>query len=95
MQIAPAELSIVKSILQKVDASVYLFGSRARGNGRRDSDLDICLKGSRGEIPLEVMDQLREDFINSSLPYQVDLVDYIQLNEVFLNNIETEFIQIK
>ncbi|MCX6119537.1 MAG: nucleotidyltransferase domain-containing protein [Proteobacteria bacterium] len=85
----------MKSILQKVDASVYLFGSRARKNARPDSDLDICIKGVRGEIPLEVMDQLREDFINSSLPYHVDLVDYMHLNEMFLQNIEAEFIQLK
>ncbi|MCX6127299.1 MAG: nucleotidyltransferase domain-containing protein, partial [Proteobacteria bacterium] len=93
-QISIKELTIVTAILRKVDGTIFIFGSRARGTARLDSDLDICLKNDDKEIPLNVISQLREDFMNSDLPFQVDLVDYFHLSEDFRKNIAAELIKI-
>lgn len=53
---------------------VLLYGSRAKGNYRHGSDIDLTIKG--GEIPfMEFM--LMEDQIDDlMLPYTVDLSQY-------------------
>ena len=52
----------------------YLFGSRAKGNARRNSDIDIALSSNLSDL-LWVLSQIREDFEESSIPYHVDVVD--------------------
>lgn len=92
MQLTQNEVRIVKSILGQTSAEIYLFGSRVRGTARPDSDLDICLKKSDLEIPLEEMANLREDFVNSDLPFPVDLVDYRLLSDDFRRIIVNEWV---
>ena len=53
----------------------YIFGSRAKGNYRKGSDVDIALKGDN--IPfadiLTIAGYLNEDTI---MPYHFDVLDY-------------------
>jgi predicted nucleotidyltransferase len=54
---------------------VILFGSRAKGNYKKGSDIDLAIKGPEcsAELALDI-----QSFINEELPvpYQVDVVDY-------------------
>lgn len=51
-----------------------LFGSRAMGNFKNGSDIDIAILGDA--ISLSLILKLKNDFEESSLPYFVDIVNY-------------------
>lgn len=51
-----------------------LFGSRAMGNFKNGSDIDIAILGDA--ISLSLILKLKSDFEESSLPYFVDIVNY-------------------
>lgn len=51
-----------------------LFGSRAIGNFKNGSDIDIAILGDA--ISLSLILKLKNDFEESSLPYFVDIVNY-------------------
>lgn len=50
---------------------VILFGSRAKGDFRLGSDIDLALEGS--EITMEDMDRLASNIDDLLLPYRIDL----------------------
>ena len=86
-----AHLEIVRAILARrlpgVEARV--FGSRARGDARPMSDLDILLLQPN---PLDALARanLRDDFSESDLPFRVDIVDAATTDPDFLRSIEAE-----
>jgi type I restriction enzyme S subunit len=78
------ELAIVRAILVRhvPDAVVWVFGSRATGQSKKYSDLDLCIKASH-PLDLDVMSALAESFSESDLPWKVDLVDWYSISDVF------------
>lgn len=62
---------------------VILFGSRAKGNYKKGSDIDLAIKGSQCSASLALTLQ---SFINEELPipYMVDVVDYHSLSHLEL-----------
>jgi type I restriction enzyme S subunit len=91
IDIRPEHLQIVYSILRKhlTDQAVWAFGSRAQGNAKQASDLDICIKGTSC-LPFALLGHLRDDFSESNLPYKVDIVDWHSLSDGFKNIIERD-----
>jgi amidophosphoribosyltransferase len=91
--ISPEELAIVLSILRAriPDRAVWVFGSRANGNARRRSDLDLAVDGDE-PLPLRLRSELAEDFDQSDLPYRVDVVDLASITPEFRKHIEGDFI---
>ena len=81
------DLVTVQHILkQRLSAStnVWVFGSRARGDAKPFSDLDLAIQATSNEaIPLDSMLSLQADFRDSDLPWKVDIVD--------LNAVSSEF----
>ena len=65
---------IVLAALGEHDAAVWLFGSCARGDVRQHSDIDIAIL-PREELPLGFFGGLHADIEESTIPYDVDLVD--------------------
>ena len=57
------------------EATVFVFGSRARGTARLHSDLDLAVAAD-APLPLDRLEALRDAFAASDLPMQVDVVDY-------------------
>lgn len=54
---------------------VVIFGSRAMGNYKSSSDIDICLKGVN--VSLDTMSSLQGELQDKGpLPYQVDIIHY-------------------
>jgi predicted nucleotidyltransferase len=56
---------------------VYLFGSRAKGNPKKGSDIDMAIMNTG--VTAETIHRIKGDFEESSLPYSVDLVYYPSL----------------
>ena len=51
--------------------SVLIYGSRAKGNYRAGSDIDLTIKGD--EIPFAEFVQIEDEIDDLMLPYTVDL----------------------
>lgn len=64
------------------EAKIYLFGSRATGNPRPHSDVDIALEAEQPIRRLRIAEALAM-FKESNLTYDVDIVD--------LNDVSPEF----
>lgn len=78
---------ILKIILNRISnfkGQIFLFGSYAQNKATNYSDIDICLKLNK-EIELDVLTNLKNDFINSNIPYRLDIVDYFRMDESFKN----------
>ena len=65
---------MVLSALSEHDAEVWLFGSCARGDVLQHSDIDIAIL-PRDELPPAFISDLAESVEESSIPYDVDIVD--------------------
>ena len=66
-------LKQIFSLYAEEIASVGLFGSRATGDYRPNSDVDLVLRGS---IKEKQIDRLWTMFHESSLPFSVDVKSY-------------------
>jgi len=51
-----------------------IFGSRAKGNYREGSDIDIALKGKK--LDFEILKNLELEIDKLMLPYEINLVIY-------------------
>lgn len=66
---------IVAPWLAREGAGLKLFGSRARSDARRASDIDLALV-ARHPIAAADMAALREALEESQVPFRIDLIDY-------------------
>ena len=84
IEIEPRHREIVAAILHRhvPRREVWVFGSRATGQSRPYSDLDLAIGG---DIPLSlaILAALSEDFENSLLPFKVDVVDWATAPDSF------------
>ncbi|MCI6100163.1 MAG: nucleotidyltransferase domain-containing protein [Selenomonas sp.] len=66
--------ALVLQELQGEDASVFLFGSWARGEQKRSSDVDVAIE-YHGPSNRRKIAGLCEALEESTIPYRVDIVD--------------------
>jgi predicted nucleotidyltransferase len=78
------ELAIVKAIilLHAPEATVYVFGSRCDGVPKQHSDLDLMFD-DKLVLSIAKRAALAEAFSESSLPFQVDIVDVYSISDEF------------
>ena len=62
--------------------SVIIYGSRAKGNYRVGSDIDLTIKGSI--LPFSELMQIEDQIDDLYLPYSVDLSQYEKLKNTDL-----------
>jgi len=72
------ELNEVFEANPKVDKA-FIFGSRAKGNYRPDSDIDIAIKGA--EITLDDILKMQVAFEEKGINFKIDLVHYDTIKE--------------
>ena len=66
---------------------VILFGSRAKGNFRNGSDIDLALKGDK--LNLDDILNLLLDLDELYLPYKIDMIIYHHIdNQELMNHIK-------
>ena len=68
--------------------SVYLFGSRARGDEQEGSDADLAISGE--EIDRSDLSLIREQWEYSTIPVMLDLVDLKDINSSLNEQIKKE-----
>ena len=79
--LSPRDMKTLFDVFKKypeVD-TLYIFGSRARGTHKLGSDIDLAVMKSN--VTPEIMGQLRYELEESSLPYFVDLIDFMSIRE--------------
>ncbi len=93
--IEPEEARIVLDVLRKriPDRDVWAFGSRTTHKARRRSDLDLAIGGTT-PLALDLYLDLKEDFLQSDLPYFVDLLDLADTAPDFKKLIEPDLVPI-
>ena len=71
----------INLIFEKFSAveKVVLYGSRAKGNFRKGSDIDLTLFGN--DLSFDILTKIKIAFDDSSLPYKFDLSIFSQLSD--------------
>lgn len=92
IKIEPKDFQLLKQILAKYPYQFYAYGSRVKGTARKFSDLDICYQE---EIPLSIISHLREEFTESNLPFEVELVNWKHMRPEFRELIKEDLVSIK
>lgn len=81
-------LQTVVSPLSKHGAATWCFGSRARGDHRPFSDLDLLIVGT-GELR-SIVGQIQEQVENSNFPFKIDIVLDSDLATTYRSQVEQE-----
>ena len=88
---AAAQFGLTQATLDKLNSifvqhraigSVLIYGSRAKGNYRPGSDIDLTIKGD--EIPFAEFMRIEDQIDDLMLPYSVDLSQYRQIGNAEL-----------
>ena len=80
---------LVLQAVGKDAAVVYLFGSWARGEATRLSDIDVAIDPPT-PLPRGTLARLREQLEESSVPYHVDVVDLSRTDPEFRRRVLAE-----
>ena len=69
------ELTLIKSVFKKHEriVKVYVFGSRAKGNFRKNSDIDLVVFGDLSMVSIE---EIALQLFELPLPYKYDVQSY-------------------
>jgi len=72
-------LSSIREVFRRYPelAEVIIYGSRAKGNYRPGSDIDLTLKGER--LNLRILNRIANELDDLLLPYSFDLSVYSQI----------------
>ena len=73
---------IATRALASHDADLYLFGSRARGDARLASDIDLAVDAG-SDLPPSLLDALQEELEESTVPVRVEIVELRHAGEGF------------
>jgi predicted nucleotidyltransferase len=72
-------IEISKLLSNEGVSKAVIFGSRAKGNYRDNSDIDIAVWGEGLNIS-----KISAELDELSMPYKFDLVDYVKITKVAL-----------
>lgn len=91
IDIRPDHWLIVQSVLHRhvPQHEVWAFGSRAKWTAKEYSELDLAVITDK-PLSLDVIAGLSDDFSESDLPYNVDVVDWATTSESFRKIIERD-----
>ncbi|MBI5245078.1 MAG: nucleotidyltransferase domain-containing protein [Elusimicrobia bacterium] len=89
IRITPKQLRTVRKILVRhvPNAEVRAFGSRVEGTPKDYSDLDLVIVAPTNPDSAE-LDELRDAFAQSDLPFRVDVLDWNVISDEFKKVIE-------
>lgn len=79
--------------LESLGASVWCYGSRARGDHKKFSDLDLMIEGVLGSEVEKKVGEIQEALVIGNFPYKVDIVLFNQFAESYKNKYQVEKIK--
>ena len=85
-------LSVLKRNISDVDAKFYIFGSRVKGTNKKYSDIDIAVDLNGKKLDISILGKIFLEFQDSTLPYEVDVVDLNSIDEKFRNLIKKDLV---
>lgn len=80
-------MDIIQRSMAGIQGRVFLFGSRARGNPRPASDIDLAVSLDNAGVTIS---RLRENIENSLLPFTADVVDLASCGPALADEIQRE-----
>ncbi|MEI7868759.1 MAG: nucleotidyltransferase domain-containing protein [Candidatus Methylumidiphilus sp.] len=98
LQLPPRYLAMVLDIVQEYlpEAEIWAYGSRVMGGCYEASDLDLVVRNPQDfTIPTDNMVDVKDAFMESDLPIQVQIVDWARIPKPFYNEIEAGYVVIK
>ena len=87
-------LQILRENIPQKDAKFYIFGSRAKGSFKEYSDIDIAVKLTDGKISADILGKILLVFSDSTLPYEVDVIDLNAIDEKFRDLIKDSLVEL-
>ncbi|OUR82906.1 hypothetical protein A9Q82_05455 [Cycloclasticus sp. 46_120_T64] len=95
IQLSAKHQSIVENVIKKqlTTQKVFVFGSRARNEARKFSDLDLCIAGEK--LSFSQMAKLKGAFSESDLPYFVDVLQEHNLSKKMFESIRKDFVELE
>lgn len=90
--LSPEHRQLVQKILAEhvPECEVRVFGSRVKGTQKPYADLDLAVVGP-ARLARARLDALEDSFIESDLPFRVDVLDWFTLSEEFRQEIEDKY----
>lgn len=79
--------------LKNLGCDVWLFGSRARGDYKEFSDIDLLYSSPARGLEKNKIYQIKDDLEKSYLPYKVDLVDENELASSYRKQVLKERVE--
>jgi predicted nucleotidyltransferase len=73
-------------------AKIYFFGSRARGTNSEMSDIDVAIDTGKAERWRDI-GEARDMFVESNIPYSIDVVDLNDITQTMRESIKREGIE--
>ncbi len=98
LELTPADLAQVKTLLQRwvPQAEVWAYGSRVNGNSHDASDLDLVVLNPKSpNQPTKHVLQLKQALRDSHLVIMVDLMDWAYLPESYRHEIMKRYVIIQ
>jgi uncharacterized protein len=80
---------MVVTFFKRQPVKVYLFGSRARGDAGRTSDVDIAIEAIK-PIKSTLLSKLKTELEESSIPYKVDIVNLNTASKALIKTVKKE-----
>ena len=82
--VSPFEIEIILDIIKKhvPQCDVLAFGSRYKWTNEETSDLDLAVMGE-DKVGFKIIGNMKEDFMESDLPFRVDVLDYHAVSDSF------------
>jgi uncharacterized protein len=81
--------NILFEVLDPFPVIICLFGSWARGEERRTSDIDIGI-WYEDPLPTGTFSRIRTSLEESTIPFRVDLVDLTKADPVLIEKVKKE-----
>lgn len=85
---------VLDNIIADDRAKCFIFGSRAKGTNAEYSDIDIAIKLGNEKLTSDVIGKILIVFQDSTLPYEVDVIDLNAIDDNFKSLIQKSLISL-